>query len=172
MRTCFLIFLMLIGKFCLAQSTGNSRPPFSLKLFVNDSTFYQAQMGETMFVIDKKTVQIFPGEKLFIEADLMKDSLVNLKVVPEIINKEKTLTIVFMQENENKLHKQMRLTITNPFSKQLEYSAQINLMKYKKWVKTSVVPVQPGLVSYEMWPDIITTVALYNFHLKTKKSDY
>jgi len=157
---------MLTGKLCLAQSTVNSRPPFNLKLFVNDSTFYEAKMAATMFVIDKKTIQIFPGEKLFIEAELANDSLVNLKVVPEIINKEKTLTIVFMQENENKLHKQMRLSITNPFSKQLEYNAQINLMKYKKWTKTSVMPALPGLESYEIWPDIITTAVLYNFHLK------
>lgn len=168
MKHFLLLLLMLIGKLCFSQTADvNTRAAFDLKLFVNDTAFYQAPMKASQFIVQNKIVQLFPGECIFVEADVVKDSLVNLKVVPAIVHKEKTLTISFTQDYEGKLHKQMLLKIINPFSKQLEYGAQINLMKYKRWIETSVLPVQPGLVSYENWPDIITTIILLNFHLKS-----
>jgi hypothetical protein len=44
----------------------------------------------------------------------------------------------------------------------------MNLMKDKKWVNTSVYPVMARLESIEMWPDIITSLALFGFKLKDK----
>ena len=98
-------------------------------------------MDATLYVIKDHIVQVYPGEKIYIEADTL-------------------------QEHEEKLHKSMRLNIVNPFSHTLTYSARINLMKQKKWIRTSVEPVLPKLQNYEIWSDIITTVILYNFHLK------
>lgn len=65
----------------------------------------------------------------------MKDSLVNLKVIKEIKNKGKTLIVIFLQDVENRTHRQMILSVVNPFAKKLVYSAQLNLMKSKQWVK-------------------------------------
>ncbi|MFI5159345.1 MAG: hypothetical protein ACHQF4_10800 [Sphingobacteriales bacterium] len=123
-------------------------------------------MNETSYVIKSEMVQIFPGETLYIETDIVKDSLINLKAVPTIINKEKTITISFSQDYENKVHKQMILKVNNPFSKSLIYHAHINLMKTKKWINSSVLPVKPNLESFEIWPDIITTVVLSDFYLQ------
>lgn len=59
------LLLFLLVNFCHAQSdTSNIRPKFNLKLFVNDSTFYQSPMKETDYVIKSEMVQIFPGETL------------------------------------------------------------------------------------------------------------
>ncbi|WDF77758.1 hypothetical protein PQ469_28130 [Mucilaginibacter sp. KACC 22773] len=169
MKNYLFLFLLLIGKECDAQTVdSNTRPPFELKLFVNDSTFYNAPMNASQYVYNKKTIQVFPGESLLIEAELSGDSLVNLKVVPENIHKEKTIKISFSQSVEGRIHQQMILSVVNPFSKKLDYSAQINLLNQKKWVKTSIIPVLPGLVSYETWPDLITTIALYDFCLKSE----
>jgi hypothetical protein len=159
--------LCALCKLSYAQELNNSRPAFDLKLFVDDSTFYQAHMNTTLYIVKEGIVQVFPDEKLFIEADLLNDSLVNFKVVPEIRNKEKTLTITFIQEHDGKKHTQMRLYLDNPFSKNLEYNARIYLMKQKKWVSTSVLPVLPKIIGNEIWPDIITTIVLDNFHLKS-----
>jgi hypothetical protein len=172
MKNYLFLFLLLVGKECGAQTVdSNARPPFELKLFVNDSTFYNAPMNASQYVYNKKTIQVFPGESLFIEAELSGDSLVNLKVVPENIHKEKTIKISFSQSVEGRIHQQMILSVVNPFSKKLDYSAQINLLNQKKWVKTSIIPVLPGLVSYETWPDLITTIALYDFCLKSESPD-
>ncbi len=157
----------MISKFCYSQAdNNNTRPAFTLKLFVDDTTFYTAPMGPTSYIVKENAVQVFPGEKIYVEADLINDSLVNFKVVPEILNKGKTLVITFTQTHQDKKHDKMILNVINPFSKSLEYSAQINLMKYKKWVKTSVVPIEPGIMGNESWPDIITTIVLYDLRLK------
>ena len=73
------------------------------------------------------------------------------------------MVIEFHQEKNGKNHKQMMLTIENPFQKSLHYRAMINLMNQNRWRKTSVVQVLPGLSSIEMWPDIITSIALSGF---------
>ncbi len=167
MKKYLLFALLFISKVCLAQTVAvNTRPAFELKLLVSDSNFYQAAMPVTSYVIQNKIIQIFPGEEIFVEADIVKDSLVNLKRVPTIVNKEKTLTISFAQISEGKAHKQMELKISNPFSKNLEYSVMMNLMKQKRWVKTDVLPVRAGIQSFEFWPNVITTIALSDFHLK------
>lgn len=161
------ILLCFVVNFCYAQSdTSNIRRQFNLKLFVNDSTFYQALMKQTSYVIDNKMVQIFPGETLYIEAEIAKDSLVNLHIVPAIIHKDKTIIISFTQDHENNIHKQMILKINNPFSESLVYDAHINLMKTKRWVRTSILPVQPNLVGIEIWSDIITSMVLSDFYLQ------
>lgn len=162
-----LLISLFFSTLCYSQGIDNNvRPAFTLKLFVDDSTFYTASMSPTSYVIKDQAIQIFPGEKLFIEADILKDSLVNLKAVPGILNKEKTIVLIFTQEHQDKKHEKMILNIINPFSKSLEYNSRINLMKYKKWVGTDVVPIEHGIMGNETWSDIITTMVLYNFHFK------
>lgn len=142
---------------------SNIRPPFDLKLFVNDSVFYEAPIKESQYIINDTLIQIFPGEKLFIECEIQYNKLVNFKVVPKIRDKNRTMVIEFHQEINGKNHEQMMLTIENPFQKNLHYNAMINLMNQSRWRKTSVVQVLPGLSSIEMWPDIITSIALSGF---------
>lgn len=169
MKKYLIILFVLANKFCFSQvADANMRPPFELKLFVNDSTFFNAPMNASQYVYNKKTIQVFPGDSLLIEADLSGDSLVNLKVVSENIHKDKTIKIFFSQSAEGRVHQQMILKVVNPFPKMLNYSAQINLLTQKKWVKTSIMPIMPGLVSYETWPDLITTIALYDLCLKSE----
>lgn len=166
MKYRLLLLLLLMVKFANAQTDGNERAPFALKLFVDSTNFYEAPMPKTFFVPKEGVIQIFPGETLYIEADVADNKLINLKAVPSIVNKEKTLTITFEQLHHGKLHEQMMLTISNPFSKGLEYKCIMNLMKQKRWVGTDVIPVRAKIMSKEMWGDILTSVALENFTLK------
>lgn len=41
-------------------------------------------MPESNYIINDSIVQIFPGEKLLIEADVINDKLTNFRVVNEI----------------------------------------------------------------------------------------
>jgi hypothetical protein len=166
MKYTLALLLVLLCKVSSAQTDGYHRPAFTLKLFVDSANFYQADIPESTYFPKEGVVQIFSGETLYIEADVVGNKLANFKAVPAIINKEKTLTIIFEQDYEGKVHNQMRLTISNPFAKQLDYMAMMNLMKQRRWVETSVIPVMPGKRSIEMWPDILTSIALSDFTLK------
>lgn len=157
----FLITTNLI--YCQVSQDSNIRPPFDLRLYVNDSVFYEAPMKESRYIINDTIIQLFPGEKLFIESEIQNNKLVNFKIVPTITDKDRTLVVEFHQEKKGKNHDQMILTIENPFQKMLHYRAMINLMNERRWRKTSVVQVLPGLKSIEMWSDIITSIALSGF---------
>ncbi len=147
-------------------SKANVRPAFDLKLFVDDNQFYSAPIVETPYIINDSIIQIFPGEKLFVEADVLKNRLTNFRVVNEIKDEKKTIVIDFHQTSNGKVHEQMILIIDNPFDKQIYYKAKMHLMKHKRWVDTSVYPVMAKLRAIEMWPDIVTSLALIGFELR------
>jgi hypothetical protein len=169
MKKHLIILFLLANKLCFSQVTkSDMRPPFELKLFVNDTTFYSAPMQTTYYVTPNNMVQIFPGETLYIEAEILKDSLVNLKAVPAIVNKDRTMTITFEQVHTGKVHEQMILSVKNPFIKHLVYKAFMHLMVQKRWVETDVLPVFPNIAGKEMWGDVITTMTLTGFYLKDK----
>jgi hypothetical protein len=165
------ILILVIGFLMINQGysqthNSNKRLAFDLKLFVDDNQFYNSPMGETNYIINDSIVQIFPGEKLLIEAEVINNRLTNFRIVNDIKDKSKTLVVDFQQTVKGKVHEQMILSIDNPFDKQLRYKAMMNLMKNNKWVKTSVYPVMPRLKAIEMWPDLITSLALVGFELE------
>jgi hypothetical protein len=164
----FLVCFFLITNIYAQSDSSNLRPSFELKLKVNSKQFYTAPLGETKYIINDTIIQIFPGEKLFIETNTINNKLVNLRRVDSIRDSTKTIIIEFVQESEGKDHKYMQLIIKNPYNKNLHYSVLMNLLKHQKWVRTNVVPVMPKLESIEMWPDILTSLVLTGFELKEK----
>ena len=160
-----LIIASLTLEFLYSQDVVN-RKAFSLELAVDNDSFFNAEIGESPYILKDNTVQIYPGEKLFIEATLENGKIVSLRCVNENKNIERTIEIKFEQITEERLHKFMMLTIKNPFDKTLKYSAFILLMKYKKWIKTSVLDINPGLTNFESWPDIITSIAINGWELE------
>jgi hypothetical protein len=143
-----------------------SRAGFTLQLAIDDTNYFSADIGPSPYILPENTVQIYPGEKLFIEATIEDDLLTNFTCVDKNSNPDQTIEIEFKQITEGKLHKNMMLSIKNPFKKDIEYKAYIFLVKLKKWVNTSVVNIRAGLSSFEMWPDLISSIALNSWRLK------
>jgi hypothetical protein len=162
----FLVCFFLITNLYSQSDSSNLRPAFKLKLLVNSKQFYTAPLGETRYIINDTIIQIFPGEKLFIEANTINNKLVNLSRVDSIKDSSETMIVEFVQESEGKNHKYMQLIIKNPYNKSLHYTALMNLLKTQKWVSTTVIPIMPKLESIEMWPDILTSLLLTGFELK------
>ena len=166
----FMIFFIITST--LIYSNENiviERSSFVLELSVDENSYYTFTIPQSPYILDDFSVQIFPGETLFIEVDVVDDIVEKLTVVKEIINKNKTIIIEFNQitNKENaRIHELMMLKIINPFKENLEYKADIYLTQYHRWVYTSTIPVRAGLTSYESWPDIILTIVLYDFVLK------
>lgn len=157
-----LILTCLISSYIFSQE-ANTRPPFELNLAVDEESYFSAQIPESKYISLNNTIQVFPGEEIYIEAEVKDNVLVDIKRVEEIKDAKKTMIIKFWQEADGRKHKSMMLSVYNPFDKKIKYSALIFLTKHNRWVNTSVVDLEPCLIMYEVWPDLITSIALNGF---------
>jgi hypothetical protein len=162
----FLNFLAILF-YGSAQDTAQlKRTPYKLTVAVDKKTVYEEDINATPYVLPENTVQIYPGETVYLETHLENGTIKSMKAVKEITDSSKTLIVSFTQTVEKKVHQMMTLKIKNPFKKQLVYQASIYILKAKRWVQTDVLPVEPGLSGFETWPDVITSIGLGKWVLK------
>jgi hypothetical protein len=88
-----------------------------------------------------------------------------MQVVKENINPKNTIEINFTQNIKNNKHELMMLKVTNPFTKALSYKARMYVVGSDKWIDTSIIPIPAHLFGYETWPNIIISLALYDWKL-------
>ena len=169
-KTLVIILYLVVSTLIYSQdNVVIERSSFILNLNVDETNYWEWTVPQTPYILNENIIQFYPGETLYVEADVINDIIVKLTVVKEIINKNKTIVIEFNQitNKENpRVHEYMMLKIINPFDKILEYKAGIYLLKYNQWINTSTIPIRAGLMSFESWPDIISTMVLHDFILK------
>lgn len=164
-----IIFLTFIIPSCLSFCQSNdllARSAFTLKLPIDKTHFYQADISPSNYILPNNTIQIYPGEKLYIEVNVKKSRIVDMKSVREIKDSTKTIEISLTHVVKDSIYSRTMLDIQNPFKKDLIYKATMYLMKYNKWVPTNVYPVRSNLRSFEIWSDVIVTMALTGWELK------
>jgi hypothetical protein len=160
------IFLLNGARYGYGQDSSLlKRAPYKLTVAVDKKTVYEEELKESPFVLPDNTIQLYPGETIFIQVEQIDGAIKTIKAVREITDSANTLTISFNQIAAKKVHQQMMLKITNPLSYQLSYKATIFLLQNKKWVSTDVYPVPAGLSGFETWPEIITSIGLGKFVL-------
>lgn len=155
------IFLTLVLK--SVGQDNNDRPvrnSFTLTMPVSKEEFYESHIQSAPFVVGPNILQLFPGDTVFVEVDHSDGIITGIKTVKENKNKSKTLEISFIQIVENEKHSNMILKVRNPFKQDLKYDAVIRVMNAQEWVSTSIIPVKAGLIGFEMWPDVIVSIAL------------
>lgn len=160
------ILLSLSFAFTYAQNEKEKRDEFTLILPVDEEQYYEQKVDSSLYFIKEKVLQIYPGEKLFIEVEINKKEITSMKVVKENLNPEKTIEIEFTQTVKDRKSDMMMLEIVNPFKKDLEYKAMMFIVGHDKWISTSVLPVKAKLTGYETWPDVIITLVLTEWKLK------
>ena len=159
----FSIMMMFIATSLSAQDLFPlKRKPYLLTVAVDKKNTYEENLPESNYVLRDLTVQLYPGESVFIEIEQENGIVKNVRAVTENKFPEKTLIISFTQISKKKVHESMMLKIQNPFKYTLKYDAKTYLLNYKNWVNARVLPVQPGLSAYESWPELITSVAIGN----------
>lgn len=158
----FSTIALLLSMFSFSQSSLE-RDSFKLDIIVDEENNYGMDVPKSPYFVKEKILQIFPGEKINVETEVKNDTIFSMKVVKEIIFPERTITIDFSQKGDNRKQQQMFLVITNPYDRKLFYSASMYTPKGQSWVKTNVIPIQPKLVNYEMWPHSIITLVLENW---------
>ncbi|HTE28533.1 hypothetical protein [Flavitalea sp.] len=157
------ITMMFIASSVSAQDLFPlKRKPYLLTVAVDKKTTYEENLPEANYVLPDQTVQLYPGETVFIEIEQENGVVKNVRAVAENKFPEKTLIISFTQISKKKVHEGMMLKIQNPFKYKLKYDAKTYLLNYKNWVNARVLPIQPALSAYETWAEVITSVAVGN----------
>ena len=128
MRKRFIITILLFSfSFaCFGQdSIQLKRIPFKLVIAVDKKSTYEEEIKATPYVLSDKTIQIYPGETIYVEVETDDGNIKTMTAVKEIRDAKKTLTIKFTQTTKKNVHESMMLTIVNPFSQRLIYSAKM-----------------------------------------------
>jgi len=167
-----IIFFIFIIFTSIVYSNDNiviERSSFALRLNIDENNYWEWTVPQSPYVFNENHIQFYPEEILFIEAEVVNNIVVELTVVNEVINENKTIIIKFNQitNRENpRIHGFMMLEIHNPFNKILEYSGGIYLVQQNRWVNLRSIPVQAELISYQSFPDVIGAMVLHDFVLR------
>jgi hypothetical protein len=166
---CLLLFLLSFSFKSQSQDTTIlKRTPYTLKVAVDKETFYEDEIGATVYIFPNDGMQIYPGETIYVVVEQDNGVIKKMTAVKEITDSSKTLIIKFSQKSNDKVHEMMILEIHNPFNKNLIYKAKMFLLKRNEWYNTNVYPVFAGLSSFETWPDIIISLGLGNWKFTDK----
>ncbi len=146
-----------------SQNEKPNRDAFVLKLALDSTSYYQQEIQKTPYFVKDNILQIYPSEKINIEVEIENDSILSMKTVDKIEHPEKTVTIEFEQKVQGRNSEMMLLTVKNPFDKIMTYDAYMFVVGQDKLLKTSILPIKPKLTNFEMWNDVIITLALDNW---------
>ncbi len=86
-----------------------NRPSYKLTVFVDKNSVYEEELKATPYILPDKTVQIYPGETIFIEIEEDNGIIKSVTAVKEPVHPSKTLTISFIQSVKKKTHELMML---------------------------------------------------------------
>lgn len=162
----YLLYICFLSNFCFAQNQNDFRDEYILKLAVDSEQFYQQEVNKSNYFVTEGVLQIYPGENLFIETEIEQNAFISMKVVKENLNPAKTIEIGFIQTVKEREHSQMILSVKNPFDFELNYDAMMYVFGNDKWINTSIIPIKPKLLGYEMWNDLIITLVLSDWRIE------
>jgi len=163
----FIIFIFSMFSLSLyCQNDKPKRNAYRLEIAANETQQYVMDVKESPYFVKEKILQIYCGEKIFVECEIESDTISTMKVVEKNINPEKTIVIDFSQNAENRKDIRTDLSVKNPFSKTLTYDASMFTPITQKWKSTSIISIDPKLESFEMWPHSIITLVLENWKLE------
>jgi len=163
------LIIILFSIFSLSLYSQNDKPKrsaYSFEIAATETQQYGMEVKESPYFVKERVLQIYCGEKLFVECEIEADTISKMKVVEKNINPEKTIIIDFSQNAENRKEIRTDLYVKNPFSKILTYNASMFTPISQKWKSTSIIPIDPKLKNYEMWPHSIITLVLENWKLE------
>ena len=166
MKTFISIAFSIFSLSLYSQNDKPKRNSYQLEIAATETEQYAMDVPESPYFVKDKILQIYCGEKIFVECEIQADSISKMKVVERNINPEKTIVIEFTQNAENRKEISTQLWVKNPFSKILRYDAFMFTPISKQWKSTSIIPIRPTLQNFEHWPHTIITLALQNWRLE------
>jgi hypothetical protein len=133
------------------------RAPFTLKLHVDKTHFYEQHFGEIPFV-HEGDVYLFKGDDFGIDLVIRKSAVAAVKYQPA--TEKADVKFKFSQEIQPDGSSTMTLLIRNATTHTLYFDALMTTPGNQGIAKTSILPVRPGLDSYESWPHPVVQLVL------------
>jgi hypothetical protein len=144
------------------------RSPRTVELTTDDGQMFQTTFDQSLPVVHNDWVSVFPGETLYVEAEINGSQLEALRAVETNLNPEKTIELKMWQEPGKP---DIFLTVTNPFPLTVKYHAVMMFPTGEELYKTSSCPVLGnGGSAYEHWPHAIFQLLLFDFRLLDEAS--
>jgi len=151
-----------------AKSINNQtlRPPFSLKLNLENGKVLQEQLDSVPYV-NNDIVYLFNNDVMGVRLTLNRDSSFSLAYEPDTGKSD--VSFSFKQDPNYGAEFGMILMITNKTSFTVNFSAGMNLPGKTNLVWTSILPIKPKLKNYETWPHPIRELILLEWNGKNQK---
>jgi hypothetical protein len=152
----------------LSQASTNGvvfREPFKLKLHVDKEHSYEQEFPKIPYVY-QDDVYLFKGDAFGIDLQITNGELGGISYQPN--TKKAAVTLRFTQEVSEDGGAIMLLVIKNQTDRKLCIDALMTVPKQETPRKTSIFPIEPGLVGYESWPHPIVQLVLRNIRLQEK----
>ncbi|NLF26061.1 MAG: hypothetical protein GX589_10455 [Deltaproteobacteria bacterium] len=138
------------------------RDPFTLKLHVDKENYYEESYDKIPYIYQGE-IYLFSGESFGVDVDIKNNKIVGLKYRKDPRNSN--IALRFTQEIKKDGSQLMMLKIENRLKQKLYLDAKMTIPGKKGIYKTSILPVEPGLSSYESWPHPIVQLVLANLRL-------
>jgi hypothetical protein len=156
-----LICLASIGLTFAADDTV-FREPFTLKLQIGKEHFYEENFGKIPFVY-QGDVYLFKGDEFGLSLDIQGNFIRTVNYQPDLMKAD--VTLKSWQEVRPDSAMMMALKIQNSTRLTLHFDALMTAPNRKGVGTTSILPVQPGLASFESWPHPIIQLVLRNVQI-------
>jgi hypothetical protein len=132
------------------------RPVTPVRLKLNNKEYFEMEFPKGPYVADG-FINVLAGEEMLVEFDDTDGILSNPRYVKSAAKPERTISFRLEQTDDG-----TTLRVKNPFSKNIIYDCLIQHYSEQRLRQTSILPVQAGLISFEMWPYPVAQVVVSN----------
>jgi len=160
------VVLIALFELFVAQSQTNSvasklvfRDPFVLKLRVDNQHYYEQHIDKVPYV-SGDDVYLFAGDSFGINVTIHDNMIMG--IVYQSDPDKADVAFSFMQEQSSG-GPMMILVTRNRLEHKLHCDALMTVPDKEGIFDTNILPVGPGLSSYETWPHPIVQLVLRNF---------
>jgi hypothetical protein len=136
------------------------RPPFDLKLHIDKEHYYEQHFDKIPYVVEGD-VYLFAGESFGVNVTVVDNQITGLSYQPKVNKSD--ISFRFTQEKVNKNEMMMMLVTRNGLKHRLLFDALMTVPNKSGVLKTSIIPIEPGLSNFESWPQPIVQLVLRNF---------
>jgi hypothetical protein len=152
----------------LPQASTNSvafREPFTLKLHVDKEHYYEESFPKIPYVY-QDDVYLFKGDTFGVNLQITNGIIRGISY--EADTNKADVSLRFTQEVKDDGNPMMLLVIENHTKRKLFVDALMTVPKMEHPQKTSILPLEPGLIGFESWPHPVVQLVLRNIRLREK----
>ncbi|MGV3662379.1 MAG: hypothetical protein ACO1TE_19505 [Prosthecobacter sp.] len=146
------------------KTTGTVfREPFTLKLHVDTERFYEEKFGKIPYV-HEGDVHLFKDDRFGLSLDIQEDAVRAVRYEPDF--KKADVTLIFTQDVKADGETMMLLQIRNKTKHPLRFDGLMTVPGNKSILQTRILPIRPGMSSFESWPHPIVQLVLQKLRIE------